>query len=85
VVGRDRDGVQLEHQVGQHAARDPSGHLGDHRQRGLGSRDPSQQPFDDADHRVEARGHRLQGQDQRDQGRAGDQAVLQQLETDVVR
>ena len=85
VVIRQGDGVELEHQVGEHAADHAADDLGSDRERRLAGGDQAEHALDRGDDRVEAGRDRLERQDQRDQGGTGDQAVLQQLQAHVVR
>ena len=79
------DGVEVEHQVGEDGAEDAADDLGRRHGRGRRGVEHPEHALDQRHHRVERGRHRLERQDQRDQRGAGDQAVLEQLEADVVR
>jgi hypothetical protein len=84
-MGRDAHRIESEHQVRHQGAEDSAGELSaEERGRNAGS-DDTESPLDQRDDGVERRRHRLQRQDECDQGRAGDQAVLQQLQPEIVR
>ena len=82
--GRGRSASRSNIRLASTAPRTPPSDLGADQRRGIPRADLPERPLDEGDDRVERRRDRLQGEDQRDQGGAGDQAVLQQLEADVV-
>ena len=85
VVGGQGHRRQAEHQVGGDGPEDSAGDLGHDQRRRVPARHGSERALDQGHDRVERRRHGLQRQDQRNERRAGDDAVLQQLEPDIVR
>jgi hypothetical protein len=85
VVG-DGHRRQGEHPVGEEDAGGRAGHLRNHIRTDLAPAQTPEHGVDDADHRVEVgAGQRSEGQDDRHQRGAGDEAVLEELEPGVVR
>ena len=77
--------VDVKHQVGDDGAECPPDELSEHEYGGVAGADRPECPLDERDDRVERRRYGLESQDERDQGAAGDQAVLQQLQPNVIR
>ena len=80
----ERDRVEVEHQVREHGAEEAAADLGGDQRAGLAVADQPERALDQGDDRVERGRDRLQREDQRDQRGAGDEAVLEQLQPDVV-
>ena len=85
LMRRQVDRGQVEHQVGDDRTDEAARDLGVDQDDRVASRHGAERSLDQRDDRVERGRDRLQREDQRDQCAAGDDAVLQQLEPDVVR
>ena len=85
VVSGDGDGSQAEHQVGDDSADDAARRPGRRSAATALGVDTAPRARSAGDDGVERSRDRLQREDQRDERGAGDRAVLQQLEPDVVR
>jgi len=85
VGGGDADRVEVEHEVGQHRTQEPASELGGDERSRVSRLHEAEQPLDQSHHRVEGGRHRLEGQDQGDKRRPGDETVLKELQPHVVR
>ena len=85
-MGRPRDCVEIEHEVGNYGTQAAADDLRGHVRNELPSGQPAQDSVGQAHDRIEmGAGDGAECEDQRDQPRAGGDAVLEQLEADVVR
>src|SRR5205085_5274181 len=84
VLRRPRDGVELEHDVGDDGAGDRAGDLRADVRRQVATIEPAEERVSSAHDRVEvAAGHGTEREDQRDEPARGGGRVLEQLEADV--
>ncbi len=85
-MGRKRDRVELEHQVGDDRSDTRAEHLRGYVRDELFRRKPPEHSIGEAHDGIEMRaGHGSEREDQRDEAGAGRDGVLQQLQPDVVR